>query len=68
MVEVFGDVAVTQGENIIEGGYGRANLKTDVAEIYPFPPHTKPTGPKKRISGLIFPNSFKNKEDKVPAK
>lgn len=63
VIEVFGHVIVTQGKNIIKGEYGRANLKTEVAEILSSPPDTKhPVKKKSRISGLIFPNSLKHKE------
>jgi len=66
IVEVFNNVKIFQDGNVIEGGYGRANLKTDVAEIFPYPPHTKHKGPKKRISGLIFPKSLKDKKKERP--
>ncbi len=62
IVEIFDNVKVTQGGNVITGGYGRANLKTNVAELFPHPPNTTPTGPIKRISGVIVPKDLKNRE------
>ncbi len=66
VVEMFGDVAITQGDNIIQGGYGRANLKTNLAEIFTHPPHTKQKGPAKRVSGIIIPKSLKDREKRKP--
>lgn len=59
MVEVFDDVKVNQGGNVIEGGYARANLKTNVAEMFTHPPHIAQKGPVKRISGIIIPKEAK---------
>lgn len=65
IVEVFDNVKVTQDENVMEGGYGRANLKTNVAEMFPHPPHITPSTPTKRISGIIIPKDAKKvKADK----
>ncbi|MBP9691823.1 MAG: hypothetical protein KBD90_00635 [Alphaproteobacteria bacterium] len=64
MVEVFNNVKVSQGGNIIEGGYARANLKTNVAEMFTHPPHTTPSGPPKRISGIIIPRDAKKMKEK----
>ena len=61
IVEVFNNVKVTQGENVIEGGYARANLKTNVAEMFTHPPHIAQKGPVKRISGIIIPKEAKKK-------
>jgi lipopolysaccharide export system protein LptA len=65
LVEIFDNVKITQGENIITGGYGRANLKTNLAELFPCAPNTKPTGPIKRISGVIIPKDIKERKKKV---
>jgi lipopolysaccharide export system protein LptA len=59
IVEVFNNVKVSQDKNVIEGAYARANLKTNVAEMFTHPPHTNPEGPRKRISGMIFPKDVK---------
>lgn len=65
MVEVFNNVKVSQGGNIIEGGYARANLKTNVAEMFAYPPYTTtPSGPPKRISGIIIPRDAKKMKEK----
>ncbi len=64
-VEIFDNVKITQGGNVITGGYGRANLKTNVAELFPYPPNTKPTGPIKRISGIIIPKDIKDRKKKA---
>jgi len=64
MVEVFNNVKVSQGENVITGGYVRANLKTDVAELFTHPPHVAQTGPIKRISGIIIPKDAKKMKEK----
>jgi len=64
MVEVFNNVKVSQGGNIIEGGYARANLKTNLAEMFAYPPHTTPSGNLKRISGIIIPKSVKGMKEK----
>lgn len=64
MVEVFGNVKVTQEGNIITGEYGRHNLETDVAEIFPNAPGATPTGPSKRISGIIYPKDAKKMKEK----
>jgi lipopolysaccharide export system protein LptA len=63
MVEVFNNVKVSQGGNIIEGGYARANLKTNVAEMFTHSPHTTPSGPLKRISGIIIPKDAKKMKE-----
>lgn len=69
LVEVFGNVKVTQEGNVIKGEYGRHNLKTDVAEISPYVPGTSQRGPTKRISGIIYPKDAKKmKEKKFEAK
>lgn len=59
MVEVFGDVKVTQGGNVIEGGYALADLKNNKATMYTHPPGVTRTGPHKRISGIIIPKDAK---------
>ncbi len=59
MVEVFNNVKITQDGNVMEGGYARHNLKTNVAELYTHPPHVSQTGPLKRISGIIIPKDAK---------
>ncbi|MBY0500818.1 MAG: hypothetical protein K2P93_02305 [Alphaproteobacteria bacterium] len=64
MVEVFNNVKVTQGGNVIEGGYARANLETNVAEMYTHPPHITPSGAPKRISGIIIPKDAKKLKEK----
>jgi lipopolysaccharide export system protein LptA len=66
LIEVFDNVKLTQGGNAIQGGYGRANLKTNVAEIFPYPPHVAQTGPIKRISGIIIPKSLNNHKRRSP--
>jgi lipopolysaccharide export system protein LptA len=66
IVEVFGNVKIAQEGNIIRGGYGRHNLKADRAEIFPDLPGTSPSGPPKRISGIIYPKDAKKlQENKV---
>lgn len=59
MIEVFNNVKVTQEGNVIEGGYAKANLKTNVAEMYTHPPHTSQPGKLKRVSGMIIPKDAK---------
>jgi lipopolysaccharide export system protein LptA len=59
IVEVFNNVKLTQGKNVIEGGYARHNLKTNVAEMFTEPPHVSSAGPIKRISGIIMPSDAK---------
>lgn len=63
MVEVFDNVKVNQEGNVMEGGYAKANLKTNVAELYPHPPAVSPTGPIKRISGIIIPKDAKKMKE-----
>ncbi|MBS0272428.1 MAG: hypothetical protein JSR85_07275 [Proteobacteria bacterium] len=63
IVEVFNNVKVTQGENVIEGGYARHNLNTNVAEMFTHPPHVSQEGPKKRISGIILPKDAKKMKE-----
>lgn len=63
IVEVFNNVKVTQGENVIEGGYARHNLNTNVAEMFTHPPHVSQDGPKKRISGIILPKDAKKMKE-----
>ncbi|MBI2707421.1 MAG: hypothetical protein HYX35_03800 [Proteobacteria bacterium] len=65
VVEIFNNVKITQGGNVITGEYGRANLKTNVAELFPYPPNTKPTGPIKRISGVIIPKDIKERKKEI---
>lgn len=62
IVEVFDNVKVTQDGNVMEGGYGRANLKTNVAELFPHAPNVTSSGPVKRISGILIPKDLKNKK------
>ncbi len=64
IVEVFNNVKVTQQGNVIEGGYAKANLKTNVAEMFPSPPHVSQSGPIKRISGIIIPKDAKRMKEK----
>ncbi len=64
MVEIFENVKVNQGGNIIEGEYGRHNLETNVAEIFTHPPGVSPTGQGKRISGLIIKKDIKKIKEK----
>lgn len=59
LIEVFNNVKVTQGENVIEGGYARHNLETNVAEMFVEPPDARRKGPIKRISGIILPKDAK---------
>ncbi len=59
IVEVFDNVKVTQEGNVIEGGYAKANLKTNVAEMYTDQPSNEQECPKKRISGIIIPKDAK---------
>ncbi|HUX80354.1 MAG TPA: LptA/OstA family protein [Alphaproteobacteria bacterium] len=64
IVEVFENVKVTQGGNVIQGEHGIYNLRTDIAEIYPNLPGAPQTGPKNRISGIIYSKDVKRmKED-----
>lgn len=67
LVEVFNNVKVMQGENVIEGGYARHNLETDVAEMFTEPPHISHSGSKKRISGIIIPKDAKKMKEKEGA-
>ena len=63
MVEVFDNVKVTQEGNVIEGEYAKANLETNVAEMYhpDSPKQMLQECPKKRISGIIIPKGCKEK-------
>lgn len=63
LVEVFNNVKVMQGENVIEGGYARHNLETNVAEMFTDPPHVSQSGPKKRLSGIIIPKEAKKMKE-----
>ncbi|MBL8677047.1 MAG: hypothetical protein JNJ47_06480, partial [Alphaproteobacteria bacterium] len=67
LVEVFNNVKVMQGENVIEGGYARHNLETDVAEMFTKPPHVSHSGAKERIYGIIIPNDAKKMKEKEEA-
>lgn len=68
IVEVFNNVKIAQKNNLIEGGYGRFNVKTNVGEVFPHPRHTASSGSKKRISGIIIPKDAKNmKKNKADA-
>jgi len=62
LVEVFDNVKVTQEGNVIEGGYAKANLRTNVAEMYMAPPSLSQPCPTKRISGIIIPKDAKKRE------
>lgn len=64
IVEVFGNVEITQEGNVIKGGYARANLKTNLAEMFTHPPHISQSGPIKRISGIIIPKDAKKAKEK----
>lgn len=67
IVEVFDNVKVNQEGNVMEGGYAKANLKTNIAELYPSPPGVAPTGPAKRISGIIIPKDAKKMQERDKA-
>jgi len=64
LVEVFDNVRILQGDNIIEGGYARHNLKTNVAEMFAQPVGCSQSGAQKRISGIIIPKDAKNIKEK----
>lgn len=66
MVEVFNNVKISQEGNVMEGGYARHNLKTNVAELYTHPPHVSQAGPLKRISGIIIPKDVKKLKKESP--
>jgi lipopolysaccharide export system protein LptA len=68
IVEIFNNVKITQEGNVIEGGYARVNLKTNVAEMYTHSPHASPTGPHKRISGIIIPKDAKKMKPSIKKK
>lgn len=68
LIEVFNNVKITQEENVIEGEYAKFNLETNVAEMYPHPPHTSQTKPSKRISGVIMPKSAKKSKNSAERK
>lgn len=67
LVEVFNNVKVMQGENVIEGGYARHNLETDVAEMFTKPPHVSQSGSERRIFGIIIPEDAKKMKEKEAA-
>ncbi len=66
IVEVFENVKVIQGGNVIQGEHGIQNLNTNFAEIYPTLPGASQTGPAKRISGIIYPKDAKKLKEKEP--
>ena len=57
--EVFGNVTLTQGKNVIKGGYAQYNLKTNIAEVFPHPPHISDKSSGQRVSGIIFSKDAK---------
>lgn len=63
IVEVFDNVKVTQEGNVMEGGYAKANLKTNVAEMYTQEPIKGQPCPTERISGIIIPKDVKKRKD-----
>jgi lipopolysaccharide export system protein LptA len=65
-VEMFEDVKITQGDNIIQGQYGRANLKTNLIEIFPYIPKGDSCSPHQRISGMIMPTNAKKLKKPCP--
>lgn len=64
LVEIFNNVKVTQGENVIEGGYARYNLKTNIADMFTQPPNISQDKPIKRISGIINSKDAKKMKEK----
>lgn len=56
-----GDVKVKQGENWIEGEKAHVNLVTGVSQLV----SKSKSGSKKRVKGVFYPKSFKNKGQKV---
>jgi len=65
IVEMFDNVKITKGENLITGEYGRANLKTNFAEVFPGLPNSPHAGPPKRISGVIIPKDAKKRRHEM---
>lgn len=63
IVEVFDNVKVNQEGNVIEGGYAKTNLETNVTEMYKTLPSSPEACPIKRISGIIIPKDIKKRKD-----
>ncbi len=64
IVEVYDNVTLTQGQNVIKGGYGQFDFKRNVAEVFPQPPHLSQKEGNKRISGIIFSKDAEKAQDK----
>lgn len=64
MVEIFNNVKLTQDDNIIEGGYARHNLQSNVAEMFTQPPNITQEKPIKRIQGIINSKDAKKIKEK----
>lgn len=67
-IDIFGNVRILQGDNLIRGGYGKANLKTNVMEIFPTDPRKTPCGCRESVSGIILPKNLEKGKNISPLK